>query len=139
MNRGQSIIEVIVALGITLLMVMGLVVGTTASIRTSETGRQRSLAIKYTQEALEMTRQLRDANWSAFQAKSGLWCLDKAGAWTQVEPCPVNIDSTFRREVNFTWNGTNARMEVTASTYWNDGNTTHKSEIETYFTQWQDL
>lgn len=136
-ERGQTLAEIVVAIGIVVLLVSGLIVGTTASVRTAGEARLRSLAVKYSQEALELTRQLRDSDWDAFQAYSGLWCLDKGGVWTSASLCPVNIDNTFTRGVTFSWNGSANRMEVTASVTWQDGGTTHKSDLLTYFTKWQ--
>lgn len=137
-QRGQTLAEVVVALGIVLILVTGLIVGGTSAIRTSDQGRMRSKATQYAQEGLELTRKRRDENWATFQATSGLWCLDKEGVFSQaVGVCPVNIDNTFTRGVTFTWNAGALRMEVTMTVTWQDGSSPHKSELVTYFTQWQ--
>ncbi len=137
-EKGQTLVEIVISLGIVLLLVAGLIVATTSAIHISDQGRLRSLAIQYAQEGLELSRQLRDSNWGTFQAKSGLWCLDKADAWTPAGvSCLVNIDNTFTRGVTFTWNGAASRMEVTSTVSWQDESTTHQSQLTTYFTQWQ--
>lgn len=136
--RGQTLAEIVVALGIVLILVTGLIVGGTSAVRTSDQGRMRSKAIQYAQEGIELTRKLRDESWTTFQARSGLWCLDGSGVWTQaVGVCPVNINSTFTRGVTFAWNAAALRMEITMTVTWQDGSATHKSELVTYFTEWQ--
>jgi len=121
-----------------LLLITGLIAGTTSALRTSDEGRTRTLAIHYAQEALELTRKLRDTDWVLFQGRSGLWCLDKAGSWTQGGTlCPVNIDTIYTRGVTFAWNSASQRMEVTATVSWQDGEVTRQTELTTYFTQWQ--
>ena len=130
--------EIVVALGIVIVLISGLIVGATSAVRTNDQSRLRSLAVGYVQEALELTRKLRDESWDTFQVKNGLWCLDKAGVWTQaVVTCPSNIDSVFTRGVTFSWNAGALRMDITARVSWQDGAATHQSSLITFFTQWQ--
>ena len=138
LSSGQTLAEIVVAIGIVILLIGGLIVGTTSAVRASDQGRMRSLAVKYNQESMELTRQLRDNDWDAFQARSGLWCLDKPGTWTSGgSVCPVNIDNTFTRGASFTWNAGALRMEVATTVSWQDGAVAHQSQLFTYFTQWQ--
>lgn len=137
-SLGQTLAEIVVALGIILLIISALIVGGTAAIKSSDQNRLRTLAVGYAQEALEITRKLRDEDWTSFQAKSGLWCLDKAGVWTQaVAECPANIDNAFTRSVTFTWNTALSRMDVVTTLRWQDGAATHQTILTTFFTQWQ--
>ncbi len=135
-QSGQTLAEIVVALAIVILLVVGLIVGTTSSVRSTDQGRMRSLAVKYNQEALELVRQKRDSDWDVFAAYSGLWCIDKEGVWSQASLCPANIDNTFTRSVVFTWNAGASRMDIVATVSWPDGATVHKSELVTFFTQW---
>lgn len=136
--RGQSLAEIIVTIGIVALLVTGVVAATTTSLRNNQAGRVRSLAVQYAQEGIELTRELRGAGWSDFQAYSGLWCLDKNRTWTQaVGTCEVNIDGVFTRSVTFTWNATDERMEVTVTVAWNDAGIPRSTTLETYLTDWK--
>lgn len=138
MNRGQSLVEVIVAVGIVILLVTGLLVGTTNAIRSSQFSTMKSRATRYSQEGLEITRNLRDTSWVSFSAKSGPWCLSEDGTWTQGNPtCPVNIANRFTRTMTFTWDAGNNRMKVDSLVSWKDGVAVHTSQIITYFTQWK--
>ncbi len=136
-QQGQSLAEVVIALGVAILMVAGLLVGMTVSLRNTESARTRSQAVKYAQEAIEAVRQLRDSDWSAFRARTDLWCLSESGDWSKASVCPINISPIFSRGVQFSWNNDKARMDVTATVSWNDGNTTHTSNLTTFFTQWK--
>ena len=138
-QNGQSLVEVVVAVGVVILLVTGLIVGTTSSIRGSEFSTYKSRALKYAQEAIEITRGMRDTSWASLAAKSGVWCLDKAGVWSQPggATCTTNIDGFFTRSVTFTWDAVNNRMTADATVTWSDGSGTHTSELVTYFTEWR--
>lgn len=137
-QKGQTLAEIVVALGIVLILLSGLVAGATSAVKTNSQTQKRSLAISYSQEALELSRKLRDEDWTSFQSKSGLWCLDKSGVWTQgALSCAVNIDNFYTRGVTFTWNEAGSRMEVVATVSWPDSGSTHQSTLTTFFTQWQ--
>lgn len=139
--RGQTLVEVIVVVGVVILLVTGLVAGTVSSLRTNQSGRDRALATKYVQEGIELSRKLRDNSWSTFFSyglpAGKLWCLSKVGTWSDTLPCSINIDTVYTRSVSFTWDVANSRMEVKSTVSWNDGNGNHQSQLSTYFTQWQ--
>ena len=63
-ERGQSLAEVTIAVSVVILIITGLIVGTTASLKTSQFNRSRSIAVKYAQEAMERARKLPDAGWT---------------------------------------------------------------------------
>lgn len=137
-QKGQTLAEIIVVLGIVLLLVTSLISGSTGALRTSDQSKLRSSAVSLGQEAMEKVRQMRDESWATFQSKSGLWCLDKAGVWTQASGiCLVNVDGIFTRGVTFSWNAGAERMEVTTTVSWQDAGATHQSTLITFFTQWQ--
>lgn len=135
---GQALIEVLVALGVVLLLVTALIVGTTSSLKAIRFSKTKDEAVKYAQEGMELTRKLRSDDWEAFQAKSGEWCLDETGDWTEaIGVCPANIGNLFHRSVQFTWDAINARMDVIVMVDWSDDAIPHTTELETYFTKWK--
>ena len=138
-ERGQSLIEAIVAVAAVVLIVTGLIVGTTQALRASQLARARSLANKYSQEAIELTRNLRDSGWTLFQTRSGRYCLAKDNSWPAGPSanCTPNIDNTYTREAIFSWDGVAERMIVTVRTSWSEGAVTRQSELTTYFTRWR--
>ena len=145
-SRGQMLIESVVATLLVVLLVTGLISGTTASLRAGQSGRNRSQANKFAQEGIEMARTLRNSGWVPFFSRSvaapgvRLWCLPKDNAWpgspaSGIVDCDLNIDNFFGRSVSFSWD--DPRMVVVSSVRWNEGSGSHQSELTTYFTQWR--
>ena len=139
-TRGQTLAEVVVAIGVVVLLVTGLVVGTSVTLKASQYGKARSQAVQYAQEAIEIVRNVRDNGWTTFAAYGGVspisWCLDKDGVWTaMVDSCSPNIDNFYTRKVTVTWIDPKMKVDVVVS--WTDGNKTYTVPITTYFTQWK--
>ncbi|OGG13141.1 hypothetical protein A2875_00350 [Candidatus Gottesmanbacteria bacterium RIFCSPHIGHO2_01_FULL_46_14] len=144
-QRGQSLLEIIVATGVIVLLVTGLAVGTTVSLRTSQYGNRRSVAIKYAQEGIELTRSLRDrVPWDEFTAHDTNadphigtpTCLGSDGTY-DAGPCEANLDTLYTRRVVFNWNSVDNRMEISVSVSWNQAGQTPDVTLDTYFTQWK--
>lgn len=142
-SSGQSLLEVVIAIGVIAVLVMGLVVAATSSLRYSQESRLRSSAVKYAQEAIELAREIRDSStWTVFAQYSGsgtkTWCIDSDGAWTQDSGTgcgPIAPGSQFSRSVMFTWN--DPLMQVVSTVSWISGGQTLSTELHTNFTQWQ--
>jgi len=137
--KGQSLIEVLVALGI-----IAIVVTTIASIITSSLGntnysKDLNAATKYAQDGLEITRAVRNSNYTTFASLSGTFCLAQ-NATTLGAPqgsCATpNVDSIYIRQIDVEINpGCGANVsKVTATVKWKDGKCTggtycHQSEL----------
>lgn len=65
---GQSIFEVVFAVGISALILLAIVALTTSSISTSSLARNNTLATQYANDSLEWIRGERDRNWTDFIA-----------------------------------------------------------------------
>lgn len=147
MPSGQTLVEVVVAIGMVVLLVTGLIVGTTVSLKGGQFGRTKSGAISFAQEAIELARGLRDVGWTSFRARSGMYCLSQNNTFPQEavgssNECTGNVVSPtaiYTRWVTFAWDeaATPPRMNVTATVTWNEGSTTHTSALSTFFTQWK--
>lgn len=139
-RAGQTLVEIIAAIGVVVILVTGLIVGATGSLKASQYGRAKSLSVRYAEEAAEIVRSLRDASWETFTTYGGTtpkaWCLDKGGTWSDgASGCPVNIDDIYTRTVTFTW--LDPRMKVEILVTWTDGARAYQSDVTTYFTQWR--
>lgn len=142
-ESGQTLLELIIAIGIVAIIITALVVAATASLRYGQESRLRSSGLKYAQEAIELARQIRDTtDWNTFLTYSGAgtetWCLDSDNAWTirSGSACgPIQAGSLFVRSVTFTWN--DPIMMVTSQVRWTAGGAPLKTELQTYLTQWQ--
>lgn len=139
-QNGQTLAEVVVAIGVVVLLVTGLVIGTSVTLKASQYGKARSQAVQYAQEAVEIARNVRDSGWTTFIAYGGVtpvsWCLDKSGVWTAMsDSCSPNIDNFYTRKVTVTWIDPKMKVEVQVS--WTDGAKTYSSLVSTFFTQWK--
>lgn len=132
MNKGQSMFEVVIALFIIAMVIVGIVSLSTVSLSNSLFSRNKTLAGKYSQEAIEWLRSQRETDFAAFKLNaSGTRCLNTL-AFT-IPPCqPIN--SLFKRQVTFTvtTNPTVIKAEVVTS--WDDSKGTHQSTAVTEFT-----
>lgn len=139
---GQTILELVVALGVVSLVLTGLVAAATSSLRFGQAGRQRGLGVKYAQEGIELSRKLRDGGlWSDFVAKSGSgtarWCLSGSGVWSQDTDvgCPIATENPFWRTVTFSW--ADPIMEITSEVSWGERQVPTVVTFVTQFTQWK--
>ncbi len=141
--EGQTLLELVIAIGVVAIVVTGLVVAATSSLRYGQESRTRTLAVSYAQEGLELARQIRDTQSSAaFIAYSGSgtkdWCLNQADAWAQDDGSgcgPIVSGSPYTRTVTFTWDGTT--MTVLSSVSWVLGGTQASTQLKTYLTLWR--
>lgn len=146
-DKGQTLLEIVIALGVIALVITGLVVAATSSLRFSQDGRLRSAGVRYAQEGIEKARELRDSGtWDDFLLKAGgsskSWCLDGNGSWTEsTGSCGlIQAGSPFTREVTFTLDtDSNGNPVVTAvsTVTWPFGSTRATTSLKTYFAQWK--
>lgn len=74
-DYGQSLVEVIVALGISVVIVTGFVTITNNSLKSIRINRIRSVATQLANDALEIARRDKQ-NWSQFTSLVDKYCLD---------------------------------------------------------------
>lgn len=128
-QKGQSLVEMIVVIGMVVLLATGIVVGTTASLSRTESSQVRSQALSIAQAGIELARVTRDTGWEAFAALG------------DPESTTVStIDNTFTRSITFqltTISGIST-MKVTSQVIWGDTtNPLNKVKLTTYLTQWR--
>jgi type II secretory pathway pseudopilin PulG len=165
-QRGQSLFEVIIAIGIIALIVVGIVAVSTTSVRNSSFSRNKALANKYALEAMEWVRKRRDANWGNTFAKGGpnasmpaYWCLDflpelnwvgsgKNRGCDSTSSDDYLKDSSgaatiFLRELIMYKQDadgdptTEDSFNATVLVYWNDAQGTHEIRTVSDFTDWR--
>jgi type II secretory pathway pseudopilin PulG len=139
-NRGQTIVEAIVVIGVVVILVTGLVAGTTSSLRSAQLGKTRSQALKYAEESLEFVRNIRDQRWDTLQSYNGWYCLGSDMLFVSIatDTCTTNIvneDGSYTRTLRFTWDG--VKMNVQASVRYPDGGSTKEVSLTTHYTQWK--
>jgi len=150
---GQSLLEVIFALVLVGLVVIAIVGLSTISIRNNIYSRNKTLAKRYAQEAIEWVRKKRDVGpWAYFYSFSGdgsasTYCLsglnsEFGNSWTLGPSGSCASDefisgTTFIRELKLTKKvGQDDTVIAEVVITWNDGQGDHKSQITTEFTKW---
>ena len=127
-SQGQTLVEVIIALAITILVISSLVVGVVVAIKNARFAKNQSLATKFAQEAMEGARLYRDQyGWDQF--------------WTDKVPSTEEGSvGIFTRTVVYenaeTALDENDRAQVSVTVSWTVGGRTHKSKLTTYLSKW---
>ncbi|MBI5123613.1 prepilin-type N-terminal cleavage/methylation domain-containing protein [Candidatus Roizmanbacteria bacterium] len=127
--KGQTLVEVLVALAIAVVVITSITVLSIASLSNAQFVRDQSQATKYAQEGIEAMRSLRNSNYSGFATYNGIYCLG-AGSQTlgaAVASCAVvNLDNKFIRSVQIQPGALNVGCGVNLSSVvvtvaWTDG------------------
>lgn len=142
LSKGQSLFEVVMAVGLITLVMVSVVALATLSIRNVTFSKNQTLATQYSQEALEWIRGVRDANWDDFYkiAQQGRYCISNLslgtlGACSGESTIPGTL---FIREVVFTVDAAKEdEVGVKVSVYWADGAGFHEVVSDTVFTDWR--
>jgi Tfp pilus assembly protein PilV len=142
--HGQSLFEVVLALGLATLIIVAIVSLATNSIRNTSFSRDKTLSTRYAQEATEWLRGQRDEDWDTFSANvifcpapPYTQCLDTL-SWGDCGACASDelIDDRFKREVSFAdITADSVSMEVTV--YWSDSQGLHEVRNGTTLTDWR--
>lgn len=142
-QKGQSLFEVVFAVGMSALIITAVVVLAANALSNSTFSKNKALAGRFTQEAVEWLRSQRDENWDNFYTRTltTTWCLpDVDWAEAKVGICGVAdtilANSNFRREVNFTEIDA-SNIETKIKVYWEDGRGLHETSTITNFTDWR--
>jgi type II secretory pathway pseudopilin PulG len=147
MVRGQSLFELVVAMGLVGMVLLTLVALATVSVRNASFSRNQAEAARYGQEAIEWLRLERDGGWVDFVSQTTLTptrCV-RGTSWgeTRIGSCAEEdkIDNLFFREVEFVPADTDGdgyfdRIEVLVSVYWNDARGYHEVRNSIYYTDW---
>lgn len=144
-QTGQTLFELVIALGVGVLVVTSIVAVVTVSLRNANFAKNKTEATKYAQEALEWLRSEKERDWAGFYARSAspaYWCLQSL-AWPQTSvQCVLNQTvtgaATFTREVtlrreDIDLDGSRDDVAVTATVSWTEGGRMHSSQASTQF------
>jgi len=101
-KRGQSLIEVLIALAASVAVVSAIVVTVITSLSNAEFTKNQNLATQYSREGIEIVRQTAKNSWSTFiNYKSVNYCLDKSNILISRSGlnCGKNISNFFDRQI----------------------------------------
>jgi len=146
LKKGQSLFEVVLALFVITLIIVAVVILSTNSISNSISSRNKTLASKYTQEAIEWLRKQKEVDFVSFKSyitSNSTYCLRATLDWNFPGNCSSseNIGTTiFRREASFVSEINDGKTLITAhvATSWDDSKGTHEARTVTYFTDTRD-
>lgn len=138
MNKGQSLLEVVLALGVMTLVVIVVVSLATNSMKNVVYAKNKSLATAYTQAAGEWLRGQRDEDMETFKIKaSGIYCLSELN-WPAPGGCGERVipGTIFIRSLNLSSALDDGKLVITAiiSTAWQDSTGYHEVKTISNFT-----
>lgn len=120
-EKGQSLIEVIVAIFIIILVFTAIIFATVLAVKKAQFSKNQNLAEKYAQEGIETVRNFRDLYPELFWQKNG------------TDPEEVIGDFTRKTEYTLISEG---EIKVTITVSWKDSLGNHKIKQSSVFTKW---
>lgn len=142
-EKGQSLFEVVLALGVITAITVGIVSLTVNAMRNAAFSKNKTLAGRYAQEATEWLRSQRDNDFNLFEthAQTIEWCLTGLN-WNKIGACgePDKISGTpLLRDVTFSTSLVSGKTIINADVvvYWTDAQGYHEVRSATSFTDWR--
>jgi type II secretory pathway pseudopilin PulG len=74
-NSGQTLIETLVALSVSLVLLSMATVATVTALKNAQNSKNQNQASKFAEQGVEIMRQLRDGDWTTFSTLSGNYCM----------------------------------------------------------------
>lgn len=142
LQNGQSIIEVMVAIGLISLVLITLVGAASLSIVSSTFSRNQTQAANFTEQAAEWLRSEKDSGWTTFRSHANTrnWCLTNLSWLTAPSRSCGSSDyipgTVFVRGLSFTINA-DGSVQATIQTSWVDARGTHAVPTTVLFTNWK--
>lgn len=148
LKKGQSLVEVVMAVGIISLILVGLVSAISFSLSNTQYARNKALATKYSQEALEWFRSERDTlGWAAFVSYAPTVTCNKNNycqnqntfSWSVPGTCTgVIVDNLniFKRNTYLQTESPD-RVKVSVTTQWSQGSRDPSVVLSTYLTNYR--
>ncbi len=123
-NQGQTLIEVVFAIGVLSLCLVALVSIIVRAIGNASFSKHSALAVHYSQEGLEQARARRDRNdWDTFKGTS-----DGCEAIDIFQRCFTYTIADDAVDDN--------KVHVLVEVNWQESGRTHSVSSETFFTKW---
>ncbi len=142
-NEGQSLVEVVVAIGAMSLLLVALLTTVSLSVKNSRVAKDRVQAVSLANEGIELMRAYRDYDYAEFYGKARVDTYNLAYSWVVADGLTDNCSTTafdirsfYRRCVLLTnVDATSTDVEVTVD--WQEGSRVHQVSQSTRLTQWE--
>lgn len=153
-QRGQSMLELIIALAVSVIIITAVVVAASNSVRNSTYSKNNAASTRYAQEGMEWLRSQRDQSWTTFSGKASAgsgtdWCIQTL-SWPGINGvCSSSqtiANTSYLRQVNLKLkdyappgapDGINDTVEATLTVKWTEGTLSHDITLTTQFTNWK--
>ena len=146
-SSGQTLFELVVALGIGILMITAVVVLVTGSVKNSSFSQNNAMATRFAQEGLEWAKGEKEESWSSIFDKSSIgngtsYCLQTLSWSNGSSNCTQIANTVLTRTITMKKldtdnNGEYETIQATSSVTWADSNQTHDITLDTQFTDWR--
>lgn len=141
-QTGQTLIELLVTLGIATIFIVTLISLSTGSLANINFSKSQSDGNRYAREALEWLRSQRDNDWTTFSGKASsggtTWCLSTL-AWPGGSgSCGTTKvpNTNFIRQTTLTSAGA-SKITVAVSVTWTDSHGDHNAQLNSILTKWE--
>ena len=149
---GQSLIEVVVSIGIAVMLAISLITTSLITQKSSRSARNNSQATKLVQETMEQLRVFRDRKGFDQLPNSGTtvcvdlnadstepldWTLQPIGPCPILETIPLN-NTNFDRKIEIINDGANKRL-ITLTISWDESGQTRSVKSQTFLGLWQNF
>ena len=149
MNKGFSLIEVLVFVSVFSIFFIIAIAIVTLSLNNMKVSEHKILATKYAEELREWLRAEKEIDWDSFVTKSSVsgtkYCFKAPlNTWPSIGACGINDFSgitgnspeIFKREVTLTKPG-NYQVNVAITVSWQEVTKTYSVPLNTTFTVWE--
>lgn len=133
-NFGQTLIEMLVAVGIAVIVISSMTVAVTTALSNAAFSKNQSLATQYAQEGMELVKNEANSSYQTFSNMLGRYCLSQTCASDismcnkqSSGNCPTNINyNLFIRQADILSAGSGLSkcvnsIQATISVLWSDG------------------
>jgi type II secretory pathway pseudopilin PulG len=159
--KGQSLLELVVAVGLAAVVLVTLASITTKSISNATAARQKAQATRYVAEAIDWVRGQRDADWTSFYQRidarannipgvignSDGYCMSTLN-WgsapnnNSATPCaqPIQsggVNTEFTRWIMLDIPVDNQEVEIISKVRWTDSTGQHTTQSTVRLTNWR--
>lgn len=143
-QHGQTLVEVVVSIFVISLILIALMSAVNFSLTNTQYAKNKAIATKYAQEAVEWLRSERDSSWNTFYNRSSIagrtYCVKSVPSWPMTEGVCNSGDyinnTYFLRQIVLTRSGAD-KVLINVNISWSQGSRTPSINIGTFLTKWE--
>lgn len=130
-QSGQTLLEILLAIGVAGLVLIGLTKATTMALRNAQFARNQTLATKYAQQTMEKIRAKRDQNsWNTFKVDCTPSGLPSLSGFNQSIVCECYFNNDYRDDCNL---ADVNKVKATVTVSWDS----HQALLVSFLTKWE--